>query len=237
MQTVDIYYSAFLESQREGGKDDEESSDKKKGAGNGHDDEEEEDDDEDDPLDVAFAFYNILLRLSDFTGLRYFEMDKFNPDLDLSEKLEDSKVGYVCVCVCVCVCAVLYVCISVFVLCLCCVCVCVGVCVCSVVYASLLTFLCCSLRQLFKVHLAMAKETVSIEILRNDRLQKIHFLNKYAILLFVSSPVVLCISIISTVCMHRWSGDLRDEARHDLLWHVDRSSPTNKIVDFVNRAK
>ena len=61
------------------------------------------------------------------------------------------------------------------------------------------------------IYQELATQTVSIEIMRYGRLQKIHFLNK-------------------------WPNDIRRDVKDGLLWGVDRSSPSEKIRDFTERA-
>eukprot|EP00050_Salpingoeca_kvevrii_P002520 m.196116 g.196116 ORF g.196116 m.196116 type:complete len:2530 (-) comp10628_c0_seq6:379-7968(-) len=109
-------------------------------------------------VDVSYLFYNILMRMKDFTGKSYHKMPKYQSFLAGSEsEVEEENTADP---------ATLY----------------------------------------------FEENSVSIEVMRWDRIQKIHFLNK-------------------------WRHHLRPEVKSDLLWHVDRSSPTDKIRDFVDRCQ
>mmetsp|Transcript_19552 Transcript_19552/g.58269 ORF Transcript_19552/g.58269 Transcript_19552/m.58269 type:complete len:2305 (+) Transcript_19552:63-6977(+) len=64
-----------------------------------------------------------------------------------------------------------------------------------------------------KGYLAFEKEDLTIEIHRHGRLRKIHFPGA------------------------EWVEYLRSEVKHELNWHVERTSPTDKIRDFVLRCR
>jgi hypothetical protein len=64
-----------------------------------------------------------------------------------------------------------------------------------------------------KGFLAFQKTDLTIEIHRDGRLRKIHFPGA------------------------EWAQYLRPEVKHELNWHVERTSPTDKIRDFVTRCR
>eukprot|EP00045_Choanoeca_perplexa_P018056 m.276491 g.276491 ORF g.276491 m.276491 type:complete len:2614 (+) comp17698_c0_seq3:125-7966(+) len=112
-----------------------------------------DEDNDEDPVtatEIAYAYFNILLRLQDFTGQDYRTSKEHHP----SKASQEDK----------------------------------------------------------DIYDAMSERAVSIEILRDGKLHKVHILNQ-------------------------WKDAIRSEVKHQLVWEVDRSSPSNRLHDFVDRCK
>ncbi|EGD74759.1 inositol 1,4,5-trisphosphate receptor type 3 [Salpingoeca rosetta] len=114
--------------------------------------------DEDDRLsavEIGYTFYNVVVRLADFTGKDYLNDPhcyRIPPEVDRKGRVKNDAADF------------------------------------------------------------YGKQSCSIEILRDGRVHKVHFFNAF-------------------------KGQLRDDDKNRVVWTVDRSSPTDKIRDFVSKCR
>lgn len=87
------------------------------------------------------------------------------------------------------------------------------------------------------------KNTMSIEILKDDHLQKVNFRVKNKVTLhtlcskFLLSLVLHLEKFLQKSLITRSQNVLREEVKEKLIWNVDRSSPSNKIRDLMKWSK
>eukprot|EP00053_Salpingoeca_punica_P017480 m.168492 g.168492 ORF g.168492 m.168492 type:complete len:2590 (+) comp17217_c0_seq4:243-8012(+) len=133
----------------------------------------DKDDEPTEPMEVAYSFYNVLRRLTDFKGTEYHiekpktvVLSSFNADEPREAEEEDATPQF------------------------------------------------CELEGMTveEVFNRISEHSVSIEIMRSGRIQKIHFLDK-------------------------WSPLLRRDVKEKLKWTVDRTSPSDKIRSFVEMSR